>query len=134
MTTFLNKIVIKTHNKIKRRKPAGTYNFSYPRGPMLCLPCLRPAVSQVDDEDQLDEDEEQAARHPKVHPGVAEAAVGDKEGADPATDDQEVLDAPETILKPGPVQCTMCSSYTNPKISIIIQIFFFIVITRIRMF
>ncbi len=59
-------------------------------------------MGKVDDEDQLDEDEQEAARHPEVHPGGAEAAVRDEKGADPAPDDEEVLQAPEPVLQAGP--------------------------------
>ncbi len=59
-------------------------------------------MGKVDDENQLDEDEEEAARHPEVHPGWAEAAVRDEKGAHPAPDDEEVLQAPEPVLQAGP--------------------------------
>ncbi len=69
---------------------------------MLRLPGLGPAVGQVNDEHQLDEDEEEAARHPKVHPGGPEAAVGYEKGADPAANDEQVFDAPESVLQASP--------------------------------
>jgi len=69
---------------------------------VLSLPGLSPAVGQVDDEDQLDDDEEQGPHQPKVHPGVTEAAVGDEEGAHPAADHQQVLQGPESVLQAGP--------------------------------
>jgi hypothetical protein len=71
---------------------------------VLSLPGLGPAMSQVNDEDQLNEDEEEAAHQPEVHPGGAKVAVRDEEGADPAADDEEILDAPETVLQAGPRQ------------------------------
>jgi hypothetical protein len=69
-------------------------------------------VGKVDDENELDEDEEEAARHPEVHPGGAEAAVRDEEGAHPATDDEEVLQAPEPVLQAGPgIMISFCSIF-----------------------
>ena len=66
------------------------------------LPALGPGVGKVDDENQLDEDEGEAAEQPEVHPGGAEGAVRDEECADAAADHDHVLDAPEAVLPPGP--------------------------------
>ena len=66
------------------------------------LPALGPGVGKVHDQDQLHEDEGEAAEEPKVHPGGAEGAVRDEEGPDAAADNDEVLDAPEAVLPAGP--------------------------------
>ncbi len=69
-------------------------------------------MGKVDDENQLDEDEEEAARHPKVHPGGTEAAVRDEKGAHPAPNDEEVLQAPEPVLQASPViMISFCSVF-----------------------
>ena len=72
----------------------------------MYLPAFSPGVGEVDDEDQLDEDEGEAAEHPEVHPGVAEGSVRDKEGAHAAQDDDQILEAPEPILEAGPKNIT----------------------------
>ena len=69
---------------------------------MVVLPGLCPGVGKVDDEDELDDDEHEAAEHAKVHPGGAEVAVGDEEGSDAAGDDDQVLEAPEAVLDARP--------------------------------
>ena len=69
---------------------------------VVVLPRLGPGVSEVDDEHQLDDDEHEAAHHAEVHPGGTEVAVGDEEGADAASDDEQVLEAPEPVLDAGP--------------------------------
>ena len=69
---------------------------------MVFPPALCPAVCEVDDEDKLDDDKHEAAHHAEVHPGGTEVAVGDEEGADAASDDEQVLEAPEPVLDAGP--------------------------------
>ena len=60
-------------------------------------------MGEVNDEDELDEDEEEAADESEPHPDCAEGAgVGDPEGCDHAADDDEVLDPPEPVLQPRP--------------------------------
>ncbi len=62
---------------------------------------LSPAVSEVNDENQLDEDEEKASNHAEVHPHLAECPVRDPEGANHSPDDEQVFEAPEPVLDPG---------------------------------
>ena len=69
---------------------------------MVVLPRLCPGVGKVDDEDELDDDEHEAADHAKVHPGGAKVAVGDEEGSDAAGDDDQVLETPEAVLDARP--------------------------------
>ena len=70
---------------------------------IVAVPGLGPAVGEVNDEDELDEDEEEAADESEPHPDGAEGAgVGDPEGCDHAADDDEVLDPPEPVLQPRP--------------------------------
>ena len=69
---------------------------------VVVLPGLGPGVGKVDDEDELDDDEHEAADHAEVHPGGPEVAVGDEEGADAAGDDDQVLETPEAVLDAGP--------------------------------
>ena len=35
---------------------------------LIYIPSFCPGVGEVDDKDQLDEDEEEATDHPKIHP------------------------------------------------------------------
>ncbi len=58
-------------------------------------------MSEVNDENQLDEDEEKASDHAEVHPHLAECSVRDPEGANHPTDDEQVFEAPEPVLDPG---------------------------------
>jgi hypothetical protein len=58
-------------------------------------------VSEVNDENQLDEDEEKASNHAEVHPHLAECPVRDPEGANHSPDDEQVFEAPEPVLDPG---------------------------------
>ena len=69
---------------------------------VVVLPGLGPGVGKVDDEDELDDDEHEAADHAEVHPGGPEVAVGDEEGSDAAGDDDQVLETPEAVLDAGP--------------------------------
>ena len=69
---------------------------------MVVLPRFCPGVGKVDDEDELDDDEHEAADHAKVHPGGAKVAVGDEEGSDASGDDDQVLEPPEAILDARP--------------------------------
>ena len=69
---------------------------------MVVLPRFCPGVGKVYDEDELDDDEHEAADHAKVHPGGAKVAVGDEEGADASGDDDQVFEAPEAILDACP--------------------------------
>jgi len=65
---------------------------------------LSPAVSEVYDENELDEYEEEASHQPEVHPHLAEVAVGhprDPEGSNHPADDQEIFESPKTVLDPG---------------------------------
>ena len=66
--------------------------------PVIFLPRLCPVVSKVNNENQLDQNEQESANHPKVHPDLAERPVRDaEEGADDASHDQDELDSPEAI-------------------------------------
>jgi hypothetical protein len=58
-------------------------------------------VSEVNDENQLDEDEEKASNHAEVHPHLAECPVRDPEGANHSPDDEQVFEAPEPVLDSG---------------------------------
>ena len=69
---------------------------------MVVLPRFCPGVGKVDDEDELDDDEHEAADHAKVHPGGAKVAMGDEEGSDASGDDDQVLEPPEAILDARP--------------------------------
>ena len=69
---------------------------------MVLHPRLCPAVSEVDDEDKLNDDEQESSHHSEVHPGWAKTAVWDKEGSDAAGDYDEIFDAPEPVLDTSP--------------------------------
>jgi hypothetical protein len=58
-------------------------------------------VSEVNDENQLDEDEEKPSNHAEVHPHLAECPVRDPEGANHSPDDEQVFEAPEPVLDSG---------------------------------
>ncbi len=59
---------------------------------------LSPVVGKVDDENELDEDEEEAAHHAKVHPHLPEGTVRDPECSNHAADDEQILETPEPVL------------------------------------
>ena len=65
---------------------------------VIFSPGLSPAVSEVNDQNQLNDDEHEASDHTKVHPGGSEVTVRNEEGSHPASDDQGVLESPESIL------------------------------------
>ena len=66
---------------------------------MILLPALGPGVGEVYDQDQLDDDEQEATDHSEVHPGGPKVTVGDEESPDTTSNDDQVLQAPETILR-----------------------------------
>ena len=69
---------------------------------VVSVPGLGPAVGEVNYQDELDEDEEEAANEAEPHPDSAEGAVWDPECGDHTGDDNEILDAPESVLDPRP--------------------------------
>ena len=69
---------------------------------VIILPGFGPGMGKVDDEDELDDDEHEASDHTEVHPCGPKVAVGDEKGSDAASDDDEILEAPEPILDAGP--------------------------------
>ena len=64
---------------------------------MLVGPAFSPAVGKVYDENKLDDDEEKGSDHPEIHPSWAEVAVRYEECSDPADNDDEVFESPETF-------------------------------------
>ena len=68
-------------------------------------------MGKVNDEDELDQDEGQTADESKVHPSVAKSAMGDKESSNDAADNEEILEAPESVLETGPRVATTPNSY-----------------------
>ena len=58
-------------------------------------------MSKVNDEDELDDDEHEASNHAKVHPGGTKVTVGNEECSNPSSNDDGVLESPETILNPS---------------------------------
>ena len=72
------------------------YDWSNSPIPVIFLPRLCPVVSKVNNENKLDQNEQESANHPKVHPDLAERPVRNaEEGADNASHDQDELDPPE---------------------------------------
>ena len=65
---------------------------------VVLAPGLGPAVREVNDEDQLDDDEHEASDHPEVHPRWSEVSMRDEESSDPTRDDECVLESPESVL------------------------------------
>ena len=64
------------------------YDWSNSPIPVIFLPRLCPVVSKVNNENKLDQNEQESANHPKVHPDLAERPVRDaEEGADNASHD-----------------------------------------------
>ena len=60
---------------------------------------LSPGVTEVNDENQLDEDEQEGSGQAEVHPGGAEASVRDEERADGPSEQDQDLEAPESVLE-----------------------------------
>ena len=60
---------------------------------------LSPGVTKVDDEDKLDQDEQEGSGQAEVHPSRAEASVRDEERADGACQQDQDLQAPESVLE-----------------------------------
>ena len=57
-------------------------------------------MSKVNDENELDQNEQESANHPKVHPDLAERPVRDaEEGTNDASHDQDELDPPEPLKR-----------------------------------
>ena len=71
-------------------------------GPVVFLPRFGPVVSKVHDQNQLDQNEEEAANHAKVHPDRTKGAVGDEERSYNPRQEQEELQTPKSVLDGGP--------------------------------
>lgn len=65
---------------------------------VVSIPGLCPAMSEVNDENELDDDEKESSDHAEVHPDFSERSLRNPEGSDHAGNDDDVLDAPEAVL------------------------------------
>ena len=59
-------------------------------------------MSKINDQNKLDEDEAKSSDHSEIHPGVSKGTVRDEECPDAAANQEQILEAPESVLEAGP--------------------------------
>ena len=65
---------------------------------IVSIPSFSPTVGKVNDQNKLDEDEQEASNEAKPHPNCSKRSIRNPEGCNHASDDDQILDSPETIL------------------------------------
>ena len=62
-------------------------------------------MSEVNDQNKLDQDEEESSSQSKIHPDLAESSVWNPECPDHAGNDDQIFDPPEPVLYSRPGIC-----------------------------